>query len=348
MRAIARQAVKRFAGMEPGRPVGGTYYLYRTLRNLDLDGGAREADGARPRAGGRRAHPARGAPRARRVREPASTSSRRRSRPRSAAAWWPTAASRRWPRRCASRCPRTSTSCTPAARRWQPAQGALPAHPQAGGAPGPQAPPRPQGPARLPQHGAPLAQLRRRARPSPSSSTRGRPSPRSSSSPTSPARSPPSPASRCTSSTPSQGQFSKVRSFVFIDGIDEVTEFFEGVEDITEAVHRVNTEADVVWVDGHSDYGHAFEVFWERYGKDVGPKTTVLLLGDARNNYHASPGVGGQGDPAQGPPRLLAQPRAEELLGHRRLDRRRVRRPHRRRVRVPQPAPARGFVEKLA
>ena len=28
----------RYAGMEPGRPVGGTYYLYRTLRNLDLDG----------------------------------------------------------------------------------------------------------------------------------------------------------------------------------------------------------------------------------------------------------------------------------------------------------------------
>jgi hypothetical protein len=38
MRALARQAVQRFAGMEPGRPVGGTYYLYRTLRNLDLDG----------------------------------------------------------------------------------------------------------------------------------------------------------------------------------------------------------------------------------------------------------------------------------------------------------------------
>ncbi|MGU9546337.1 hypothetical protein, partial [Bacillus cereus] len=38
MRAMARQAVQRFAGMEPGRPVGGTYYLYRTLRNLDLDG----------------------------------------------------------------------------------------------------------------------------------------------------------------------------------------------------------------------------------------------------------------------------------------------------------------------
>src|SRR5205807_305158 len=38
MRALARQAVTRYAGMEPGRPVGGTYYLYRTLRNLDLEG----------------------------------------------------------------------------------------------------------------------------------------------------------------------------------------------------------------------------------------------------------------------------------------------------------------------
>ena len=85
-----------------------------------------------------------------------------------------------------------------------------------------------------------------------------------------------------------QGQFSKVRSFVFIDGLDEVTEYFKGEEDIANAIHRVNTEADVVWVDGHSDYGHAFEVFWEKYGKDVGPKSTVLLLGDARNNYHAS------------------------------------------------------------
>lgn len=83
-------------------------------------------------------------------------------------------------------------------------------------------------------------------------------------------------------------QFSKVRSFVFIDGLDEVTDFFENVDDITEAIHRVNTEADVIWVDGHSDYGHAFEIFEERFSKDIGPKTTVIILGDARNNYHAS------------------------------------------------------------
>jgi uncharacterized protein with von Willebrand factor type A (vWA) domain len=85
-----------------------------------------------------------------------------------------------------------------------------------------------------------------------------------------------------------QNQFSKVRSFVFIDGVDEVTDYFKGVDDVSEAIVRVNNEADVVWVDGHSDYGHAFETFWERYGKGISSKSTVLLLGDARNNYHAS------------------------------------------------------------
>ena len=83
-------------------------------------------------------------------------------------------------------------------------------------------------------------------------------------------------------------QFSRVRSFVFIDGVDEVTRFFEGTEDISEAVQRVNAEADVVWVDGHSDYGHALGAFWGRWGDEIGSRTTVILLGDARNNYHAA------------------------------------------------------------
>jgi len=83
-------------------------------------------------------------------------------------------------------------------------------------------------------------------------------------------------------------QFSKVRSWVFIDGIDEVTRFFQESDDIAEAIQRVNTEADVVWVDGHSDYGHALEVFRERHLTEITPKTSIILLGDARNNYHAS------------------------------------------------------------
>ena len=84
------------------------------------------------------------------------------------------------------------------------------------------------------------------------------------------------------------GQFSKVRSWVFIDGIDEVTRHFSESDEITEAIHRVNTEADVVWVDGHSDYGHAFDVFHDRHLHEITSKTSIILLGDARNNYHAS------------------------------------------------------------
>ena len=50
LRQLAGMAVDRFAGMEPGRPVGGTYYLYRTLRQLDFDGlTARLMGGARDR-----------------------------------------------------------------------------------------------------------------------------------------------------------------------------------------------------------------------------------------------------------------------------------------------------------
>src|SRR5256885_5669732 len=83
-------------------------------------------------------------------------------------------------------------------------------------------------------------------------------------------------------------EFSKVRSWVFIDGVDEVTRFFQEADEIGEAIHRVNTEADVVWVDGHSDYGHAFEIWHERHIREVTSKTSIIILGDARNNYHAS------------------------------------------------------------
>jgi len=84
-----------------------------------------------------------------------------------------------------------------------------------------------------------------------------------------------------------QSQFSQVRSFVFIDDCDEVTDFF-GTDDLGEALARINTEANVVWIDGHSDYGHAIARFEEQYGESVSSKTSLIITGDARNNYHAS------------------------------------------------------------
>ena len=67
-----------------------------------------------------------------------------------------------------------------------------------------------------------------------------------------------------------------------------MTRLFEASEDLGEALRRVRTEADVVWADGHSDYGHALADFWQRWGEGISAKTTALVLGDARNNYHAA------------------------------------------------------------
>ena len=71
MRMLAGAAVARFAGMEPGRPVGGAYYLYRTLRQLDADGlVAKMMEQAQEDQADRRGRVRRAA-RARRLRRPA-------------------------------------------------------------------------------------------------------------------------------------------------------------------------------------------------------------------------------------------------------------------------------------
>jgi uncharacterized protein len=83
-------------------------------------------------------------------------------------------------------------------------------------------------------------------------------------------------------------QFTKVRAFAFIDTCDEVSRFFTPGLDLGNAMARVVREADLVWFDGHSDYGHSFEVFAERFPDAVGPKTSLLVLGDGRNNFRAT------------------------------------------------------------
>lgn len=79
--------------------------------------------------------------------------------------------------------------------------------------------------------------------------------------------------------------FSRLRSFAFVDTIDEVTDFFGPGIDFSSAVSRITAEAEVVWLDGHSDYGNSLETFYNRYGNQLTPRTTVIITGDARNNY---------------------------------------------------------------
>ena len=342
LRAIARQSVRRYAGMEPGRPVGGTYYLYRTLRNLDLDGVLdRLMDQTRQDADGEltsleeRLERDEFESRIEQLKKEIEAEIRRRL----------------VADRGVEAMARTLRKPLPEdidfmhASREELAMLRKALYPLA---------------RRLAVR---LARKRRHGRKGPldfrntvrhSLSYGGVPAepkfkyPR----PTKPEIVVIADISGSVAAFARftlhmvyalAAQFSKVRSFVFIDGIDEVTRFFDGVEDIGEAVHRVNTEADVVWVDGHSDYGHALEVFWNKWGKEIGPKTTVI---DPRRRPQQLPRVavvGAQGDAAPRSPRVLAQPRAAQLLGHRRLDRRRVRHPLRRHLRVPQPPPARDL-----
>lgn len=80
-------------------------------------------------------------------------------------------------------------------------------------------------------------------------------------------------------------ELSKVRVFAFIDGLDEVTEYFGQGVDFPEALIAMSSEADLVRSDGHSDYGRSFRDMWKNYSDAVTSKSTVLITGDARNNY---------------------------------------------------------------
>lgn len=81
-----------------------------------------------------------------------------------------------------------------------------------------------------------------------------------------------------------QDLYAKVRSFVFVSDIGEVTKLFEENE-----IHRAVEAAlkgDVIDVFSHSNFGRAFELFHRNYLSAVDSKTTVLIIGDGRNNYN--------------------------------------------------------------
>ncbi|WP_078322347.1 vWA domain-containing protein [Mycobacteroides chelonae] len=80
-------------------------------------------------------------------------------------------------------------------------------------------------------------------------------------------------------------QFSRVRVFAFIDTTDEVTHLFTPDTDLAEAIVRITREAQVFTGDGHSDYGHAFKTFVEKFPTVLSPRSALLILGDARTNY---------------------------------------------------------------
>jgi uncharacterized protein len=85
-----------------------------------------------------------------------------------------------------------------------------------------------------------------------------------------------------------RSEFSRVRSFVFIDGIEEVTGILESEPDITAVARHINSRRGIVSLDGHSDYGMVLESFWNQWGTQIRTRTSVIILGDGRNNYRPS------------------------------------------------------------
>jgi uncharacterized protein with von Willebrand factor type A (vWA) domain len=72
----------------------------------------------------------------------------------------------------------------------------------------------------------------------------------------------------------------KVRAFAFSSDLAEVTDLFQR-EDIDEAIaHTLHDYAG-----GSTDYGQAFSDFLRLAGDDLDHRSTVIILGDARNNY---------------------------------------------------------------
>jgi hypothetical protein len=80
-----------------------------------------------------------------------------------------------------------------------------------------------------------------------------------------------------------QDQFDKVRSFVFVDQLGEVTECFEQQE-VNDAIETALQKADIPY-NRYTDYGSVFKQFFEEYMDAVNRKTTFIVIGDGRNNF---------------------------------------------------------------
>ena len=80
-----------------------------------------------------------------------------------------------------------------------------------------------------------------------------------------------------------QQKFRHVRSFVFVDTIEEISPYFSRLE-IEDALVQVYNQAKFSKT-GFSHYGETIQAFWQLYSDAVTRNTTVIVLGDARNNY---------------------------------------------------------------
>jgi uncharacterized protein len=78
--------------------------------------------------------------------------------------------------------------------------------------------------------------------------------------------------------------FRKMRSFVFIERISEVTDVFARERDFKAVSDAISKDAGVADISGYTDYGRVWSEFAALVEDDLHPRATVIVLGDARTN----------------------------------------------------------------
>jgi len=81
-----------------------------------------------------------------------------------------------------------------------------------------------------------------------------------------------------------QTLFQRVRSFAFVSDLGELTEQLRASD--ASAAIDIGSIGRAVNLASNSNYGHVFQLFVKRHLAAVTRRTTVLILGDGRNNYN--------------------------------------------------------------
>ena len=79
--------------------------------------------------------------------------------------------------------------------------------------------------------------------------------------------------------------FSGVRAFTFIDDVVEVTDRLRPGADVVEVMESLAASVSHAGLWGRTNYGSALTRFAEEHGDAIGPRSSLLVLGDARSNY---------------------------------------------------------------
>jgi uncharacterized protein with von Willebrand factor type A (vWA) domain len=78
--------------------------------------------------------------------------------------------------------------------------------------------------------------------------------------------------------------FRRMRSFVFIERISEVTDIFARERSFSAVSDAIASDAGVADVSGYTDYGRVWSEFRSLVEDELHPRATVIVLGDARTN----------------------------------------------------------------